>query len=799
MYRLSLIIALLTAFCQASFSQTNGKSPHGKNLKMDCAACHTTNGWDIPFDRWNFSSEASKSGLFNHTNTNFPLTGGHLSVDCRTCHPSLVFEEAPDQCVNCHTDLHGMTVGNDCARCHTTESWLVDDIPQLHEQVGFPLTGVHEMLFCTDCHRSETNLRFDRMGNDCIVCHKEDYEMTTSPNHPSIGFGVNCLECHTTESGWEDVTSFPDHDAVYFPIYTGTHEGVWVQCLDCHPVADNFSDFSCTGCHTNPETDNIHSGFSTYVYESNACLACHPSGEADDNFDHSLTGFPLLGAHEGLDCAECHTQDNQNLTGNCVECHQQDYLASANPNHAALNFPQDCAACHTFDPGWAPATFDIHDDYYQLLGAHAMIASDCAVCHNGDYNNTPNTCMGCHQADYVNTTDPNHQEVQFPTTCTDCHTQDEWTPATFDHDGQYFPIYSGTHEGEWMQCQDCHTTPGNFSIVQCTNCHTNPETNNNHNGISGYVYEDNACLACHPNGEALDNFDHNLTNFPLTGAHVGVNCQECHTNGYAGTSTFCFDCHQQDFEASTNPNHTALNFPNDCASCHTTAPGWSPATFDLHDNYYPLTGGHALVANDCAACHNGNYNNTPTTCAACHQSDYNSSTNPNHTALNFPNDCASCHTTDPGWSPASFDIHDDYYPLNGAHALIADNCVACHNGNYNNTPNTCFGCHQPDYNSANNPNHSGDGYPTDCTLCHDEDSWASSFDHDGDFFPIYSGKHKNKWDVCADCHINANDFSIFSCIDCHEHDNPAELADKHSGVNGYIYESSACYSCHPSP
>jgi DnaJ-class molecular chaperone len=55
-----------------------------------------------------------------------------------------------------------------------------------------------------------------------------------------------------------------------------------------------------------------------------------------------------------------------------------------------------------------------------------MIASDCAACHNGDYNNTPNTCAGCHTNDDNVTTDPNHVTQQFPTNCADCHGQTAW-------------------------------------------------------------------------------------------------------------------------------------------------------------------------------------------------------------------------------------------------------------------------------------------------------------------------------------------------------------------------------------
>lgn len=159
-------------------------------------------------------------------------------------------------------------------------------------------------------------------------------------------------------------------------------------------------------------------------------------------------------------------------------------------------------------------------------------------------------------------------------------------------------------------------------------------------------------------------------------------------------------------------------------------------------------------------------------------------------------DCVMCHTTEPNWNPALFPIHNDFYVLEGAHVSLA--CAECHNGNYNNTPTICFGCHASDYNGTTNPNHAAAQFPTDCTLCHTQTAWEpSTFDHDGMYFPIYSGKHEGEWDLCADCHFNSSNYSLFSCINCHEHNNQAEVDDDHDGVNGYVYLSSACYACHP--
>ncbi|HRD81824.1 MAG TPA: cytochrome c3 family protein, partial [Saprospiraceae bacterium] len=271
--------------------------------------------------------------------------------------------------------------------------------------------------------------------------------------------------------------------------------------------------------------------------------------------------------------------------------------------------------------------------------------------------------------------------------------------------------------------------------------------------------------------------------------HIGGN--------YANTPNTCAGCHTNDFNQASNPNHVALGLSTDCASCHTTQPDWYPATFANHNDYYVLEGAHAAIANDCAACHGGDYNNTPNTCVGCHQQEYNSTTNPNHLAAQFSTNCVSCHSQN-SWVPSFFD-HNDFYPLLGAHAAIANNCTACHiGGNYNNTPNTCFGCHQQEYNSANDPNHLSAGFPTDCQTCHSVNAWTpSTFNHDGMYFPIYSGKHDGEWNSCTDCHLTPGNFSAFSCIDCHEHNNPAELANDHEDVNGYIYQSSACFACHP--
>lgn len=708
MRKLSLIILSLLAVVFVS-AKPMSDSPHGKGFNLNCDLCHSSKSWKL--DKTIYA--------FNHNKTAFPLNGQHQAIDCRSCHPTLVFSEAKTACVDCHTDMHYQTVGPDCGRCHTTKSWIVENITEIHQRSRFPLLGAHRTADCSVCHKSASLLRFEPLGVQCYDCHQANYMGTTNPNHIQGGFSKDCIQCHSINNiSW-----------------------------------------------------------------------------ASTNVNHDF--FPLKLGHANLDCSRCHTNGTfTNLSKECITCHQANYNSSANPNHQAAHIPTSCADCHTTVPGWKPAKFAIHDTYWPLTGSHAT--TNCDQCHNSNYTTTLNTCVGCHLTAYNQTNNPPHASAQFGTDCASCHNTTAWTPATFDHDGKYFPIYSGKHQGTWTLCTDCHTNPANYGTFSCIDCHTHnkTETDNGHSGVGGYEYVSIACYSCHPTGSVNGAFNHNNSGFPLTGAHTTILCSACHTNGFSGTPTACSACHTNAYNQTTNPNHITANIPNTCATCHTTNPGWKPATFPTHNNYYALTGAHANITN-CDQCHNGNYNTTPNTCVGCHQNNYNQTNNPNHATIGISTDCATCHTTNPGWNPALFPTHNNYWALTGAHAIIT-NCNQCHNGNYNSIPNTCVGCHLNDYNQTTNPPHASAQFPTDCQSCHTTIAWIpSNFNHDGQYFPIYSGKHAGEWTLCADCHTNPNNYQVFSCIDCHEHSNQSQVNNQHQGVSGYSYNSAACYNCHP--
>jgi hypothetical protein len=184
----------------------------------------------------------------------------------------------------------------------------------------------------------------------------------------------------------------------------------------------------------------------------------------------------------------------------------------------------------------------------------------------------------------------------------------------------------------------------------------------------------------------------------------------------------------------------------------------------------------------CQSCHvNGNYQLHYTDCYQCHQADFQQATNPNHVTGNFSHNCTQCHSTT-GWSPATFNHSTTSFPLTGAHTTAT--CQSCHvNGNYQLHYTDCYQCHQSDFQGVANPNHITQLFSHTCMPCHSTSVWTpNTMNHDASWFRIYSGKHRNKWTQCSQCHTTPGNLGAWSCTTgCHQ-------TAHHQGQN--------CYGCH---
>src|SRR5450631_4102957 len=675
-----LTVSLLLLLSSLASGSTQGapgtRSPHG-NLNVPCQNCHTTQGW----------KPIRAVPEFNHDQTHYPLRGMHQNVTCIQCHVKPVFSNVGTRCQDCHADIHKRQLGANCEQCHTVRGWSVSIKEIQQHNNRFPLTGAHAAVDCDSCHKNAANSKFQIMSTMCYSCHQSEFKQTKAPNHVALGYSTTCDQCHGTDN-WLNAKF--DHNSVGFPL-AGGHAVPPLECASCH-LNNNFNltTTACISCHqtayNNANSPVPHKGFPT------TCEQCHDTVQwTDGKFDHSGTGFALTGMHmvPPRQCADCHKQNNYNLTNTaCITCHQTDFTNAKNPDHVAGNFSQSCAICHT-TAAWQPANFDHSQSGFPLTGLHAVPPRQCTDCHiNNNYQITNTTCISCHQTDYNNATSP-VPHAGFPTTCQQCHDTTSWTDGKFDHSQTGFPL-TGLHMDPPRVCTDCHVN-NNYNITNttCISCH---QTDFN-NALSPVPHAgfSTTCQQYHDTTSLTDGkFDHSQTGFPLTGLHMDPPrvCTDCHVNNnYNITNTACISCHQKDFQGAKNPDHVAGGFAQTCELCHSTS-AWQPATFDHSKSAFPLTGLHMVPPRTCADCHiNNNYNITNTACISCHQTDYNNAKSPvPHTG--FPTTCEQCHDTIQ-WTDGKFDHAQTGWPLTGSHTVPPRVCTDCHvNNNYNITTTT---------------------------------------------------------------------------------------------------------------
>jgi hypothetical protein len=542
-----------------------------------------------------------------------------LANQCKACHTAFwEADKMADRCVACHTaisieladpqSLHGVVTRNysnlACRDCHTDHNGPDGSLTNMdvnrfpHEALGYSLNGHQRlgsgaMFQCGDCHSDNHYSPFD--PSVCETCHRQ-LDATFTVAH-TLTFGKDCLACHDgVDTYGEDF----DHDTFPFPL-TGKH--VDADCSQCHLSARSIPDLQaapvdCFSCHAE---DDPHQG-----RFGPDCAACHtPAGWIPAQFDHSLAAFKLEGEHTDVACEDCH-QDGiyKGTPSDCFSCH------AADDEHEG-SLGTDCAKCHS-PAGWEPAMFDHNLADFKLEGKHADIA--CENCHeNGVFKGTPSDCFSCHAAE-----DPH--AGRFGTDCAACHSPTGWKPALFDHNLAAFKL-TGKHVD--AACEDCHQN-GIYkgTPTDCYSCHAGDD---DHNGQFG-----TACNACHSTfGWLPTSFDHSLSSFPLTGAHVSVACTRCHINNvFRGTSSVCVSCH------GDPPFHAGL-FGTICSQCHTTS-AWIPATFN-RSHPFPVNHENASTCRDCHT-----ISLSAWTCYTCHNQ---AEMQDKHKDMGDFSNCLTCHPT----------------------------------------------------------------------------------------------------------------------------------------------------------
>ncbi len=308
----------------------------------------------------------------------------------------------------------------------------------------------------------------------------------------------------------------------------------------------------------------------------------------------------------------------------------------------------------------------------------------------------------------------------FKISCSTCHSAKGWQLDkdiySFDHSTAKLPL-EGQHTE--INCRLCHkslvfTDAG----TECNDCHTDI-----HQATAG-----SDCSRCHtPASWLVSNISeiHQMSRFPLLGAHRTADCIECHKSEtsvrFDVLGINCIDCHRSDYNSTTQPNHAEAGFSEDCSRCHpVNAFQWSGAGFN--HNFFPLQQGHS--GPQCSECHTtGRYSDASPECNSCHQQDFLATTNPNHSSSGFPVGCDLCHTLSPGWKPASYTQHDSQaFPIySGKHKGEWSSCTECHSNPASFAVFTCINCHEHNKTEMDNKHNEISGYIYDspsCLNCH---------------------------------------------------------------------------------
>ncbi|RMH75862.1 MAG: hypothetical protein D6681_21990, partial [Calditrichaeota bacterium] len=332
-----------------------------------------------------------------------------------------------------------------------------------------------------------------------------------------------------------------NHGETGFPL-VGTHK--IVDCVSCH-VTLKFARVgsACADCHT-----DVHHG-----ELGMDCQSCHTPEDWRNRQDlfaqHAQRGFPLVGVHAIADCQACHVGEQRNEFGglplDCSNCHQGNFLTTTNPNHTRANFSLDCQSCHEpVATSWRQTTF-AHPAVFELRGAHRQ--TDCNSCHQATFAGTPQECAICHAKEFQATIEPPHVALGFPTECNVCHNETRWEGIQFDHLQRSGFELRGAHAT--AACTDCHTDNQFVGLPRdCFGCHQSDfQGAGNPDHVAGHFPSD--CMLCHTETTWQPaTFDHNLTQFPLTGAHQVLYCADCHVdNQYTALPTDCYSCHESDF------------------------------------------------------------------------------------------------------------------------------------------------------------------------------------------------------------------------------------------------------------
>ncbi|MEW6118386.1 MAG: hypothetical protein AB1553_16045 [Nitrospirota bacterium] len=593
---------------------------------------------------------------------------------------------------------------------------------------------------------------------DCRSCHTggSDADLTSehhalytartytkcSSCHNKHGITRNCTACHPATS----------HNAAHDKTFFTSNPADTLTCQSCHTgmaisLAAEHSNhgFSCSTCHssTNPVVQAAIEKGKGSTGQPVYCADCHATSGGSHELAHDKAFFTANTADTAL-CQTCHTgmaigvvTEHANYGFGCAICHDNTNPAiqtAIAKGKGLAGQPVYCADCHTDLPsGSSP-----HDAQHDMINATA-----CSTCH----------------ADMGTNIVSGHAVYGFG--CTTCHSSTSLDVQTAIANGR---------AGQTVYCADCHTAVGvpshetqhnTINSTVCSSCHNSFATG----FVAAHVAEGFTCATCH--------------------SSTDMNIQNAISNGRAGQTVYCADCHTAVGVPSHETQHDRVFFTSnttDAADCNICHIGYSTGVAPN------LIQEHTAQGLSCATCHSSidpNIVNTiakgsgtsgaPLYCSDCHLANNKHEHNMVFFTLNSSDTtvCQSCHTG----MATSVAIE---------HARLSLSCATCHSST------------DPAVQSTIASGSGVNGQPVYCATCH-----TAFTSHDADHDKTTFTPNATDTAACQYCHTDfATGFATahasqgLGCSNCHSSTDQNVIAAIDRGDEGAAGQTVYCNDCH---
>ncbi len=296
--------------------------------------------------------------------------------------------------------------------------------------------------------------------------------------------------------------------------------------------------------------------------------------------------FPInAGKHAALDCNDCHGEFDSFRDFTCIGCHDGAHdQDKTDPPHLGLTGYQyarvSCYGCH---PRGQILEDAFHDRFFPVGTTSPHTGLECGQCHPIEGKRKQYTCTDCHShspaetdALHVAVADYRYADAE----CYHCHPDGNGLPRESHTD--FFPIAEASAHAQ-VACAECHSTPGDRTVVDCIDCHSHERdpTGSAHELVGGYEYRSDLCLRCHFDSMVDRVSDHRP--FRIEGGPHGPDhapCLRCHLDARSdrtwAADWVSFDCRPCHDCASMDRRHRG-RAGYECVSTTCVQSGCHPA------------------------------------------------------------------------------------------------------------------------------------------------------------------------------------------------------------------------------